>query len=276
MRKVARRLVGRSYVASKQYALLRMRRRAGNATVVVFSMGKAGSTAIARAVEDATGARVFQVFRLDAERLAQAERRYRAQASAPFPGAAHLWESEYLLRHPPSGAAPWTVITPVREPIAQAVSAYFHGRGRSGAPSPAAGVDALRDDLLANDWVRAPVRWFDREFAPALGMDVYQTRFDPELGHGLIETPAARVLLVRQENLGAAPDALGAFLGRDGPVPIGVRNEATAKDYADRYREFVGAVRFPRAVLDEAYGSRYARHFYADSEIERFRRRWAE
>jgi len=30
------------------------------------------------------------------------------------------------------------------------------------------------------------------------------------------------------------------------------------------------------AVLDQAYRSRYARHFYADEELEQFRRRWTE
>ena len=108
-----RRLAARSYFVSKRYALAKMKRR--EPPIVVFSMGKTGSTAVARAVQDATGDRVFQIFRLDAERLAQAERRYRdrdraakrrgrASGPVPFPGALHLWESEYLLRHPPTPA----------------------------------------------------------------------------------------------------------------------------------------------------------------------------
>ena len=117
MRSVARRIVGQSYAASKQLALWRMPRT--EPPLVVFSMGKTGSTAIARAIRDATGDPVFQVFRLEPERLAQAERRYRAaQPRAPYPGARHLWESAFLLRRPPRADAPWTVVTTVREPIA--------------------------------------------------------------------------------------------------------------------------------------------------------------
>ena len=137
-----KRLVGRSYFASKQYQLFRMQqsqKRGHGAPIVVFSMGKTGSTAIARAVQDATGARVFQIFRLEKERLAEAEQRYLASrkhgpvsGNVAFPGALHLWESEHLLRNPPSVAAPWTVITTVREPIAQAVSAFFHGSAPAG------------------------------------------------------------------------------------------------------------------------------------------------
>jgi Putative capsular polysaccharide synthesis protein len=290
MRSVARRLAGRSYAVSKQYALFRM--RGADAPVVVFSMGKTGSTAIARAVEDAVGRRVFQVFRLEADRLAEAEQRYlvnhkRAAGrntgqtqvggdhAVAFPGALHLWESEYLLRHPPTAANPWRVITTVREPVAQAVSAFFHGSGRRGLLEDAPSVDALEATLLDEDWLRAPLRWFDREFAPALGVDVFDRPFDPEVGHGVIETPAVRVLLLRQENLDAAPVAVAGFLGMPGPVPVPPRNEASTKEYGGRYREFLASVRLTDPVLDQVYGSRYARHFYADSELERFRRRWS-
>jgi hypothetical protein len=254
------------------------------APIVVFSMGKTGSTAIARAVQEATGQRVFQVFRLHAERLAQAERRYRAnnrlakregrvRGAIPFPGALHLWESEYLLRNPPTPAAPWTVITTVREPIGQAVSAFFHGRGSRGTPDDS--VEALTAALVDQGWIREPLRWFDREFAPAMGVDVFEHRFDPARAFGLVETPAVRVLLIRQENLDAAPEALGSFLGLDRPVAVPKRNEAAAKGYADAYEKFLAAVRLPTAVRDEAYGSRYARHFYADSELVRLHERWS-
>jgi len=278
MRSVARRIVGPSYTASKQLALWRMRRT--EPPLVVFTMGKTGSTAIARAIHDATGDPVFQVFRLEPEGLEQAEQRYRAaQPRAPYPGARHLWESAYLLRQPPRAGAPWTVVTAVREPVAQAVSAFFHGRGRrshfQGDPTgPEPSAEQLVDELVAGRWARPPLRWFDREFAPALGVDVYDHSFDPAVGSAVVETPAVRVLLLRQENLAAAPAALARFLGRPAPVAIPPRNEASTKGYGPRYAEFVAAARMPDRLLDQAYDSRYARHFYADSELEGFRRRW--
>jgi len=274
MRSFGRRVIGRSYTASKQVALWRMRRT--EPPLVVFSMGKTGSTAIARALHDATGEPVFQVFRLEPERLAQAERRYRAgHPRAPFAGAHHLWESQYLLRKPPGERAPWTVITTVREPIAQAVSAFFHGAGLRQRLAAHPTVDALVEALVDEHWTRPPVRWFDREFAPALGIDVYERTFDPAVGFGVIDTEAVQVLLLRQENLDAAPALLAHFLHRHDPVPVPARNEGAGRAYAERYREFLATARMPDRLLDEAYGSRYARHFYADSELADFRRRWS-
>jgi len=86
-RATAHSLLGRSYTLSRRYALVRMARRREPPTVVL-SMGKTGSTAIARAVQQATGRPVFQVFRLEPTRLREAEQRYRERRrTAPTPGA---------------------------------------------------------------------------------------------------------------------------------------------------------------------------------------------
>ena len=295
-RALGRALLGHSYAASKQVALLRMARR-HDAPTVVFSMGKTGSTAIARAVQDATGRPVFQVFRLEPTRLREAEQRYRArravlQRSAEgrgpdvdrpavaFPGAYHLWESEFLVRHPPTAAAPWRIVTTVREPVAQAVSAFFHAERQSGAadagdPGDPAVLADLTDRFVSEAWVRAPLRWFEREFRPAVGIDPLVHPFDPASGAAVIETPAARVLLLRQESFAVAPAALAAFLGTAAPVTVPRRNDGTAAPNAATYRRFLAEARLPTALLDEAYESPYAEHFYGKDEIARFRHRWS-
>jgi hypothetical protein len=280
LRALARRAARTSYAATKRVAIMRMSREAAP-PIVVFSMGKTGSTALAKAIGDATGRRVFQVFRLDEDALAAAERRYRATyrertlaaSSAPFPGAQHLWESEYLLSHPPTASKPWTVVTSVREPVAQAVSAFFHARGQRGRVDDL-DLATLRADFVAGGWVKRPLRWFDREFAAAFGVDVYSHAFDANVGQGLISTPALEVLIVRQENLAEAADALGRFVGLAGPLPLRTRNDASTKPYGATYRAFEREARLPASLLDRAYDSRYARHFYTSAEIGRYREIW--
>jgi hypothetical protein len=285
MHDAARRIAGRSYAISKHYAMWRMRGDPAR-RIVVFTMGKTGSTAIAHAVAQATGQRVFQVFRLNAAELAGAERRYRAShreakharadaSPVPFPGALHLWETEYLLRHMPTPEAPWDVITTVREPVSQAVSAFFHGGRRSGAFQNDPDVASLTERMLAEHWLRMPMRWFERELLPALGVDVFAHPFDPSIGFSQIDTPAVRVLLARQENLDRAPEALRDFLRLPAPVPIAPRNEAGSKDYAAEYRSFLREVRLPDAVLERAYATPYSRHFYAPDDLAAFRARWS-
>lgn len=285
-RATARSLLGRSYTLSKRVALARMARRR-EAPTVVFSMGKTGSTAVTRAVQEATGKPVFQVFRLDAARLGAAEQRYRDRAAAgahprrgsgavAFPGAYHLWESDHLIRHPPTPGAPWTVITTVREPVAQAVSAFFHAVRRSGGPAEdAEKVPELTERLVSEDWIHAPLRWFSREFAVAVGFDALTHPFEPAAGSGVVETPAVRLLILRQESFDMAPAALASFLGLAAPVAVARRNDGARAQFADIYRRFLEEARLPESLLERAYTSEYAQHFYGPAEIEAFRRRWS-
>jgi hypothetical protein len=285
-RATAHALLGRSYTLSRRYALWRMAR--GRASpIVLLSMGKTGSTAIANAVREATGRPVFQVFRLEPARLRDAEQRYRARRPTarpgddgsktnPFPGAHHLWESDHLVRNPPSPESPWTVITTVREPVAQAVSAYFHAARRAGALADAPTVEVLTDRFVSEHWVRAPLRWFDREFAAAVGIDAFAQPFDPSRGHGVVETPAVRLLLLRLESFGGAPSVLASFLGLAEPVVVPRRNDGASGRFAQIYREFLAAARLPGQLLDEAYDSQYAQHFYGQDDIAQFRRQWSK
>lgn len=284
-RAAARALLDRNYTLSRRYALSRMARRREPPTVV-FSMGKTGSTAIARAVHEATGRPVFQVFRLEPRRLREAEGRYRrrrrfqqpAGGDIPkrngFPGASHLWEAHHLVRHPPSPEFPWTVITTVREPVAQAVSAYFHAARQAGV-ADAPTVGDLTDRFASENWIREPLRWFEREFSSVVGIDALAQPFDTSLGHALIETPSVRLLLLRQESFTLAPTVLASFLGLATPVMVPRRNVGAIGQVGHTYRRFLAEARLPRHLLDEAYDSRYARHFYAEPEIAQFRRRWS-
>ncbi len=249
--------------------------------VVVFSMGKTGSTAIARAVHDATGDPVFQVFRLEPERLAQAERRYsRAERTR---GAAVRGRAPPLGVGVPVAAtarrerAPWIVITTVREPIAQAVSAFFHGVGDGSARL----ADARRSTSSRprSSTRTGPARRCAGSTAssrPALGIDVFDHPFDP-----------TRRLRADRDARGtgaaAAPGGLRGRARRARPVPAPAGAGTGARpERGPRPRRTASATgsssagaRFPADVLDEVYGSRYARHFYADSELDEFRRRWS-
>jgi len=276
-----RAVVGRSYRLSRAVAQLRMARAVptGSSPLVVASMGKTGSTALARAVATATGEYVFQVFRLDPDGARAAEARYRAAhpvrspGPAPFPGALHLWESSFLARRAPRPDAPWRVIVPVREPVAQAVSAYFHALAARGVT--AIDPHAARAGLLAEGWLDRPARWFDREVAPILGFDVYSVGSDS--GSGVLTAADAnvRLLVVRLEDAPTLPAVLGQFLDLAVPVPLPARNTASDRTYADAYRAFTENPGIPLTALDAAYDSRYARRFYSDAEIAAFRDRWS-
>ncbi|MGQ0832491.1 MAG: putative capsular polysaccharide synthesis family protein [Microthrixaceae bacterium] len=272
MRDLLRRVARRSYPLTKWRLLRRMERERGD-PIVVFCMGKTASSAIYRAVRDAVDRPVYKIHLLDPGSVARAEGAYRRSAPADRPR--HVFHAAHLMRHLPTTDQPWDVITLVREPVMRTASDFFQSGRRTGL---------LRDDkdlperlvrFAATQGIPRSVSWFDAEFALSLGVDVYAHPFDPAVGYGVIEAPTARVLILRQESLDVAPRAIAEFLGLSAALAIDRENEASTKEYRVAYEAVLREARFPAAVLDAAYESRFARHFYSADELARFRQRWA-
>ena len=253
-------------------------------------MGKTGSTAIARAVQDATGAprvpgvpprsRPARARPSSATaRAASARRRRRAAVRVPrraAPLGVGVPAAAPADRRPRRGR----VITTVREPIAQAVSAFFHGSGRRGllADGPSR-RRARRRRLLAERLApRARCAGSTGSSRPRSGSTCSSSPSTPPSGTRVIDTPAVAGAAAppgepRRRARRRSPRSSGSPRSGAGPAPQrgqrqGVRRPATGSSSSR-----CGS---PIRCSTRCTSSRYARHFYADSEWERFRRRWAE
>ncbi len=281
-----RRLVFRSYSAAKAYhrISLALTERVDDDALLVYQMGKVGSTAVTRSLRAAGfESRIYKLHFLTREGMARAERQYRRNWTGGR-RALHLWESQYLydvVRRPRPGKQ-WRIVTLVRDPVARNVSAFFqtfdleasYGGGQVGG-ARAADVEKLTDAFLNQfEWHDEPLTWLDNELGSVFGVDVYASPFPHGRGHETYENESARVLLLRLEDLReTAPRAFAEWLGLESFVPV-ESNVGGAKHYSDAYREFADGVKLPQSYLDRMYESRYARHFYSHEEIEAFRARW--
>ena len=183
------------------------------------------------------------------------------------------------------------MVTLVRDPVARNLSAFFMvlrwfelrltpDEQTSGNLS-AARLDELRSLFLErfdeHGWEghdRAD-EWLTGEFAPALGLDVYDMPFDPERGWAMLENDRFRVVVLRLESFqDASPDAFRQLLGLE-RVPLEDRNRSSNSSYGAAYRDFQARIALLPGYLARMYESRYARHFYSEEEREAFRRRWA-
>ena len=52
-------------------------------------------------------------------------------------------------------------------------------------------------------------------------------------------------------------------------------NVGAAGENGELYKEVLETISVPQHLLDQAYGSRYARHFYTESELDQLRSKWA-
>lgn len=257
-----------------------MRRTPGK-PIVVYTIGKTGSSAVLATLDRHVPDRpVYQVHHLQPHRVTRSELHYR---SLPKPIVTnHVMASTYLTRHcPPTAADPWDVITLVREPVTQDVSVFFQvgerrgfftldDEGRLRDPSS---IDELHERFA--DWRdhEDDTRFFDEDFAPSLGIDVYAQPFDPTVGMARYDGERARVLLLRNEDLRrVGSTALGDFLGVEPPALVAA-NVGAEKRYADLYAEFRSRP-LSADLVDRLQASRLARHFYSPDELEAARAAW--
>jgi hypothetical protein len=246
----------------------RHRTRGAVAPLAVFAMPKTGSTSVSAALRAVTGAIVFHVHDLDPSVLDREEAAY-GPADRPW----RVWDAQQLLRRPRSRDRPWRVVTLVRDPIAQSVSAFFQPAARLGYLGAATGLDDLRA-RFGDRLDRLPLRWFETHLQPALGIDVYAQPFHHAVGYRIITSDDVRLLVLRCEDLGSASVGLAELLGVDEPIAVPRVNVAAEKEYREVYERFVASIRPSTTQLERAYTSRLAQHFYSPDELDRFRARW--
>lgn len=237
--------------------------------MVVFSMAKTGSSAVAAGLRAAGLGDVHHVHDLDPGFLAREEAEYR-WSGRPW----RIWDAQRLLCRPPTAAAPWRVVSIVRDPIAQTISAFFQPGARRGYVHSGVTVESLLE-RFGDRLDRLPLRWFETHVLPALGIDVYAVDHDVRTRYQIISTPTVQLLLLRCEDLAVAPTALAELLGAARPIDVARVNVGADKDYADTYAAFLRALRPSPAQLERAYGSRLVQHFYSRDEIDWFRSVWS-
>lgn len=198
------------------------------------------------------------------------------------------WAIHHHLRRraPAAGCIPPRkvhVISATREPVSQRLSGAFFSARENREPMDAAAALArlMERTPLQSGWLSGARwweldAWFDRNVKETLGIDVFAEPFDRERGWQIYEGEDARLLLVRQESFAGLPEAVSAFYGLPAPAAIPHANAGENHAYRGSYREAREKMRVPASLLDTVYSARYARHFYSDTELQAFRRRWEE
>ena len=242
--------------------------------VLVYQMGKVGSSSVYNSLRPCTGFDVFHVHRMNPDNIDRVGQEH-AIAGVPTPAGDKLGPRLYKMVK--AGRRPVKVITCVREPIARNVSAFFQNferfTGRDHRETPEADK-RLTDRFLREYRHDVPLTWFDDEPKATLGVDVFAESFPHQQGHARISQGRADMLVLKCETDDAVKErAISEFLGLD-DFALARSNVAGDKEYARLYRAFLDRVALPESYVKEMYASRYARHFYAESEIEQLRARW--
>ncbi len=253
--------------------------------ILVYVVGKVGSMSVYKSLRALKLPEpVWHVQHMSEESIADMKDLYGSD-----PQRRHKYEKALKLRSEilDNENAHWKVITLVREPIAWSLSSFAH---RLDHYVPKDVLSDARDhfdqhadffqgtfDRTAERMERVLSNWFDEEMKALFNIDVFDIEFIHQRGYTITIYPDRRVelLIIRLEDLNRVyKDAFREFLEIDN-MELVTHNVSTDQDFGQITRKFREGVVIGPEFMDAMYGLKWARHFYTEEEIARFRAKWS-
>lgn len=234
--------------------------------VIVYQMGKVASSTIEATLRELPGVEVFRAHRLN---------RFNEQRPARAPR--RLFESWFIFENLIRPRVPAKIITAVREPIGRNISGYFQNLdvlwGKRNVH-----LNLSMDELIRGFFEKfnhqRVLEWFDEQFNPVLGVNVYEHPFDHTAGFQRISQLPYDILTLRVETSDEIKAREIARLIGLPSLSLVQKNVGENKRYATVYQEFRRALRLPASYVDEMLSHHYTRHYFSAQEIEQLRKKW--
>lgn len=245
----------------------------GRELVLIYQVGKVASSSIRATIQHLPQYEIHQVHRLVADNVERVQREHRLRGWTPPPADIGPSGAGALQRYL-NPRRPAKIITLVREPIGRNISYYFqnldkiHGRRAAHELPLQTLIDGFTENYPYSD---DPLTWFDYEFAPALGVDVYASGFQAGMAAHRWQSGPYDILLLRCDTDDSQKlAALRDFFALPG-LEMRYANITDTKPGAAANRAFRETVRFPEDYLDRMLDNRFTRFFFDADSIARIR-----
>ena len=240
--------------------------------VVVHSIGKVGSSAIAASLKG-RGRLVVHTHFFHASNLDFWEEYYRfSRGSVP----ANIFRSRALAKILETTGKSIKIVVPFREPVSRELSSYFQDHEifsellngtHDEAMSTLRGIGARLADQLPEQ------RWIELELRRFLGIDATARHFDPSIGHLTFYGSNRAILIFRLEDLSKIyPRVFADFLEFE-VKPLRKANIGSEKQYAKQYERYKTTRVLTNEQADSIVAQQFFSWLYADFE-ENIRLRW--
>jgi len=170
------------------------------------------------------------------------------------------------------------LVTVIRDPIARSIEAFAHNaqvllanfeQRLEAHDISAEELQQLYFEFMGHS---ALDDWLTEQYVGSLRLDVFQVPFNHRQGYGIYHSGKVKALVIRQEDLTRAINsALSELSGRTVQMPISTLPEDRT---FNRVIQLLTSKPLPELYIREVYGTKYARHFYTESEIAAFRKKW--
>ncbi len=167
------------------------------------------------------------------------------------------------------------VITLVREPISVNVSSFFHNLSYFAYEFEQKNAKTLEEAFFNKFNHDYALDWFDIDFLPTIGLDIYKYGFDKEAGYAVIKEKNVECLVIKLEKLNGLESVIAEFVGNN-DFKLQSHNVSADKWFNPVYLEFKKNVSFNPEFIDRIYSSKLMRHFYSDEEINTLKAKYLQ
>lgn len=267
--------------SKKKYRKLLAKRYGIKDPILVYQMGKVGSTTVYQSLKDLElEVSIYHIHLLN--NLDEIETSIRRNYSNPKETLAEIEKGRKLRKKILSGQfEKVNIISLVREPVKRNIAAFFQNINEV---IPDYKKRYQNNSLTVDDMVKiflnqydhnGPLNWFDSQLKDVFNIDVFSSNFPKDLGYKIYRENKMNLLLVRLENLNICiKNAMKEFLGIKNFELVSA-NIGSKKPYSTLYKQFLSNVILPQDYLDKMYNSKFAQQFYTSDEIEKFRKHWS-
>jgi hypothetical protein len=243
--------------------------------VLIYQMGKVASSTIYHALKKRNDCHVFHAHLINKER--QSNRRNRVTDPWSNPDrrvrtAQKLWNSIIQPKHPAK------VITLIRDPFERNISAYFENSKKTTQPHTNRSdfIAELIHDFLQTSHHTLATDWYQKEFNPTLGIDIFKQSFNQNLKWARYDHELYDLLVLRID----LPDSIKKHTISDflniKDLELNPSNQTQSKSINSIYRDFKQTIQFPKDLGESILNSAYTRHFFSEKEINAMSSKWIE
>jgi len=245
----------------------------GETPIIVYQMGKVGSSSVVESLQRAGMRLVFHVHRMNPHNIQEVREEFLRDNQSPLNEVL----GETLYRKVIERGRKAKFITLVREPIGRNISAFFENFSRFtdiDYEKSNHGTEELIDIFINRYNHEVPLTWFDVEMRKTLGIDVYKHAFPKEKGYLRVKGMNSELLILKLETDDLIKEkAITEFLDTEN-FTLARNNVGREKVYSQTYQDFIRTLRLPRAYVELMCNAAYTRHFYSEKEIDSIQTRW--
>ena len=243
-------------VLSKIWRLLREKaigKNANSRRVVIYSLGKAGTSSIYESMRYSRHLNVLHLHYLGSQ-------------------GAEIDKWRFLENRRAKKARDWfrqgdvLVVALVRDPFSRSISSFVQNYELYHA-------GCTLDEAVIQNAQTISLDWWDQEFKKFMNWDVYAHNFDKKSGISEYELGDNQLVILKSTVISTKGIP---FLASKLGVPLSDTraNLSKTKKVAKQFNSRIENFKFPRDTFESIVNSKFVRHFFTDKEIEGLQVRW--